>query len=67
MAMKGAGKGGKGQEGQEGWHRDVLFDRHRRLKSKDVELGEFTMQVDYITAIYGDRSLKQTVLGKTVR
>ena len=25
------------------------------------------MQVDYITAIYGDRSLKQTVLGKTVK
>lgn len=38
-----------------------------RLKSKDIELGEFTMDVDYITAIYGDRRLKKRLLGKTIK
>ncbi len=38
-----------------------------RLKSKDIELGEFTLQVNYVTSIYGDRSLKDTILGKTVK
>ena len=71
MAMKGAGKGGKGgkgrkRRGKKGGTETFYSIVIGRLKSKDVELGEFTMQVDYITAIYGDRSLKQTVLGKTV-
>ena len=68
MAMKGAGKGGKGRKrrGKKGGTETFYSIVIGRLKSKDVELGEFTMQVDYITAIYGDRSLKQTVLGKTV-
>ena len=38
-----------------------------RLKSKDIELGEFTMDVDYITAIYGDRRLKKRLVGKTIK
>ena len=38
-----------------------------RLKSKDVELGEFEMDVDYVTSIYGDRKLKDTIIGKTVK
>ncbi len=69
MAMKGAGKGGKGRKrrGKKGGTETFYSIVIGRLKSKDVELGEFTMQVDYITAIYGDRSLKQTVLGKTVK
>ena len=60
MAMKG--KGAK-KGGANTFYSIVIG----RLKSKDVELGEFTLEVDYITAIYGDRSLKQTVLGKTVK
>ena len=69
MAMKGTGKGGKGRKrrGKKGGTETFYSIVIGRLKSKDVELGEFTMQVDYITAIYGDRSLKQTVLGKTVK
>ena len=72
MAMKGTGKGGKGgkgrkRRGKKGGTETFYSIVIGRLKSKDVELGEFTMQVDYITAIYGDRSLKQTVLGKTVK
>jgi hypothetical protein len=38
-----------------------------RLKSKDLELGEFTIEVDYVTSIYGDRKLKDTIIGKTVQ
>ena len=38
-----------------------------RLKTKDIELGEFTMDVDYVTSIYGDRRLKDTIIGKTVK
>jgi len=38
-----------------------------RLKSKDLELGEFLLDVDYVTSIYGDRRLKETILGKTVK
>jgi hypothetical protein len=64
MAMKGKGaKKGGGKGGANTFYSIVIG----RLKSKDVELGEFTLEVDYITAIYGDRSLKQTVLGKTVK
>ena len=64
MAMKGkGGKKGGGKGGANSFYSIVIG----RLKSKDVELGEFTLDVDYITAIYGDRSLKQTVVGKTVK
>ena len=38
-----------------------------RLKTKDIELGEFTMQVDYVTSIYGDRRKKDQIMGKTVK
>lgn len=64
MAMKGKRtKKGAKKGGANSFYSIVIG----RLKSKDVELGEFTLDVDYITAIYGDRSLKQTVLGKTVK
>ena len=64
MAMKGkGGKQGVKKGGADTFYSIVIG----RLKSKDVELGEFTLNVDYITAIYGDRSLKKTVLGKTVK
>ena len=66
MAMKGKGKG-KGKGGRKGGANTFYSIVIGRLKSKDVELGEFTLDVDYITAIYGDRSLKRTVLGKTVK
>jgi hypothetical protein len=38
-----------------------------RLLTKDIEIGEFTMEVDYVTSIYGDRRLKETIMGKTVK
>ncbi|MEC7566762.1 MAG: hypothetical protein VX738_13855 [Planctomycetota bacterium] len=38
-----------------------------RLVTKDIEIGEFTMEVDYVTSIYGDRRLKETIMGKTVK
>jgi outer membrane protein assembly factor BamB len=64
MAMKGKGAKKGGKKGGANTFYSIVIGR---LKSKDVELGEFTLDVDYITAIYGDRSLKQTVLGKTVK
>ncbi len=64
MAMKGKGGGkGKGKVGADSFYSIVIG----RLKSKDIELGEFTLQVDYVTGVYGDRRLIKTVRGKTVK
>jgi hypothetical protein len=39
-----------------------------RLKSKDIELGEFTMQVDYATLNrYSGARIKDEIMGKTVK
>ena len=39
-----------------------------RLKSKDIELGEFTMQVDYATLNrYSAARIKDEIMGKTVK
>ena len=38
-----------------------------RLKSKDIETGEFELVVDYVTSVYGDVKRKETILGKTVK
>ncbi len=38
-----------------------------RLKSKDIELGEFTMDVDYVTSIGGNRWVKDEIVGKTIK
>ena len=37
-----------------------------RLKSKDVELGEFTLEVDHVTSMYSGRWVKDAIIGKTV-
>ncbi|MEK6234047.1 MAG: hypothetical protein N2C14_04990, partial [Planctomycetales bacterium] len=47
-----------------GWFYSIMIGR---LKSKDIELGEFELDVDHVTSIYGDRSLKDKVIGKTVK
>lgn len=61
MGMKKGMKKGKGMS--DSFYSIVIG----RLKSKDIELGEFTMEVDHVTGIYGDRSLKDTIIGKTVK
>jgi len=39
-----------------------------KLKSKDIELGEFTMQVDYATLNrYSAASIKDEIIGKTIK
>ncbi len=37
-----------------------------RLRSKDLEFGEFTIEVDYVTSIYGDRRIKDELIGETI-
>ena len=61
---KGKGKrGGKGKGNNDSFYAIVIG----RLKSKDIELGEFSMEVEYVTSIYGDRKLKDTIIGKRVK
>ena len=38
-----------------------------RLKSKDIELGEFTFDVDHVSSMYGNRWVKDEIVGKTVK
>ena len=61
-----AGKGGKGggkAEGGTNFYAIVIG----RLKTKDVELGEFTMEVDHVTSMYGGRWVKDEIVGKQVK
>ena len=64
---KGDGKGGNakgGVKGRPNFYSIVIG----RLKSKDIELGEFTMQVDYATLNrYTSKWIKDEIIGKTVR
>ena len=56
---KGGGKGGSAN-----FYSIVIG----RLKSKDIELGEFTMQVDYATLNrYSAARIKDEIMGKTVK
>lgn len=38
-----------------------------RLKSKDIELGEFTLAVDHVSSMYGNRWIKDEIVGQTVK
>ena len=64
---KGAGKGknAKGEnKGRSNFYSIVIG----RLKSKDIELGEFTMEVDYATLNrYTSKWIKDEIIGKTVK
>ena len=64
IKLDGKGKGaGKGKGNNDSFYAIIIG----RLKSKDIELGEFSMEVDYVTSIYGDRKLKDTIIGKRVK
>ncbi len=67
---KGAGKKGKslamrkGKGGSANFYSIVIGT----LKSKDIELGEFTMEVDYATLNkYSAARIKDEIMGKTVK
>jgi len=72
---KGEGKGdakggGKGKNAKGGGKRRPNFYSIviGRLKSKDIELGEFTMEVDYATLNrYTSKWIKDEIIGKTVK
>jgi len=55
---------GKGKRGSVNFYSIVIG----KLKSKDIELGEFTMQVDYATLNrYSAARIKDEIMGKTVK
>ena len=53
---------GKNKSGDSGFYAIVIG----RLKTKDIELAEFTMDVDYVSSMYGNRWVKDEIIGKTV-
>ena len=67
VAGKGGGKGGNargGGKGRPNFYSIVIG----RLKSKDIELGEFTMEVDYATLNrHTSKWIKDEIIGKTVK
>ena len=67
VAGKGTGKGGNakmGGKGRPNFYSIVIG----RLKSKDIELGEFTMEVDYATLNrHTSKWIKDEIIGKTVK
>ncbi len=52
----------KGRNGRTNFYAIVIG----RLKTKDIELGEFTMDVDYVSSMYGNRWVKDEIIGKRV-
>ena len=55
---------GRGKGGNANFYSIVIG----RLKSKDIELGEFTMEVDYATLNrYNNAWVKDEIMGKTVK
>ena len=68
--LGGAKKRGKRSELKKGGDKDnVNFYAIviGRLKTKDIELGEFTATVDHVTSMYGNRWVRDEINGKTVR
>lgn len=60
---KKTSKGKKTVDGRTGFYAIVIG----RLKSKDVELGEFVMEVDHVTSMYDNRWVKDEIVNKTVK
>ncbi len=74
-ATKAAGKKGESKKGKQlamskgkGGNANFYSIVIGRLKSKDIELGEFTMEVDYATLNrYNNAWVKDEIMGKTVK
>ena len=60
---KKTGKRRRTADGRVGFYAIVIG----RLRSKDVEIGEFTMEVDHVTSMYESRWVKDEIIGKTVK
>jgi len=64
----GKGTAGKGKgEAKSGGITNFYAIVIGRLKTKDIELGEFTMEVDHVTSMYGSRWVKDEIVGKEVK
>ena len=61
-AAQGKGKSPKNKAGVTNFYAIVIG----RLKSKDIELGEFSMEVDHVTSMYANRWVKEELVGKVV-
>lgn len=55
-------KSAKNANGSVGFYAVVIG----RLRTKDIELGEFTMTVDHASSMYDNRWVKDEIVGKTV-
>jgi len=64
---RGKPRGGKGTkknaQGATNFYAVVIG----RLKSKDIEIGEFTLDVDHVSSMYGNRWVKDEIVGQTVK
>ncbi len=54
---------GKNKDGVANFYAVVIG----RLKTKDIELGEFTFDVDHVSSMYGNRWVKDEIVGKTIK
>lgn len=59
-------KGDNSKKGKNEGRADFYAIVIGRLKSKDVELGEFSLAVEHVTSMYGNRWIKDEIVGKTV-
>ena len=53
----------KSKSGNVGFYSVVIG----RLRTKDIELGEFTFDVDHVASMYGNRWIKDEIVGNTIR
>lgn len=74
-AAKGKGKGkikaGAGKKGKMAADKNGATNFYAivigKLRTRDIELGEFTMKVDHVTSTYGNEWVKDEIVGKTVK
>ena len=80
IAWLKAKRGGLRQKGKDGAKQDAKPPVNKkdgivgfyavvigRLKTKDIELGEFTFDVDHVTSMYGNHWVKDKLVGRTVK
>lgn len=64
---KSGSKAASGKEGVSGGSVNFYAIVIGRLRTKDIELGEFTLEVDHVSSMYGNRWVKDEIVGKTIR
>lgn len=70
LKSKSRGKGTTGKSGgrkKDGGSVNFYAVVIGRLRTRDIELGEFTFEVDHVTSMYGNRWVKDEIVGQTIR